>query len=111
MGKPEEFSFLKQLMYLKGMTVRTGSIHEAQALQLRNWPLTIPGVKSAEAHVNTDAKLIKYILTPKNKSFRTTAKVTETCALIDKYIKTILWDETTVVMEVGKKVIYDSRSL
>jgi hypothetical protein len=110
MGKPEEVSFLKQLMYLKGMTVRTGSIHEAQALQIRNWPLTIPGVKSAEAHVNTDAKIVKYVLIPKSKAFKTTVKVTEMCTLIDKFIKSILWDETTVIMEVNKRAIYDSRN-
>jgi len=109
MAKPEEFTFLKQLMYLKGMTVRTGSIHEAQALQIRNWPLAIPGVKAAEAHVDTDAKIVRYLLKPKGVNFRCTKKVLEVCVALDKAIKSILWDETTVIVEVNKKVLYDSR--
>jgi hypothetical protein len=111
MAEPQEMSFFQQLMYLKGLTVRTGVIHEAQAVQIRNWPLAIPGVRSAEAHVDTDQKIVRYILKPKAKQLRVTAKVKEICSTVDKFIKTILWNETTVIIEANKTVIFDSRTI
>lgn len=107
--KAVQMDFLQQLMYLKGLTMRTGVIHEAQALQLRNWPLLVPGVKKAETHIDTDQKFIKYICEPKFKTFRVTKSVKDQCNNICIFARKITWDDAVVVFFSGKKPIWDSR--
>lgn len=110
MESKEEMSMLQQLMYLKGLTVRTGSIHEAQALQLRNWGLLIPGVKTSTAKIDCDHQMVTFILTSKSKNFRTTEMVKSLCSNINVWTKKILWDNTTVIIECGKRTLFDSRA-
>jgi len=95
-----------QLQYLKGMTIRTGSIHEAQALQLRNWPLLIPNVVSAEAQVDVEGQSVTFICT--SKGTRPTKKQKLTCDNICEWVRTLLWNETKVIIIVNKKTIFDS---
>jgi hypothetical protein len=96
---------LEQFAALKSMTIRTGAIHDAQALQLRNWPLMIPGVASAEARLDVENRTLTYVL-----KARPVKGVIPACKEIAKLIRTyLLWDDTAIVFKAGKKVIYDSR--
>ena len=110
MEAKQEMSILEQLNYLRGMTITTGSIHEAQALQLRNWGMLVPGTKSAVCKVDPERKMVTYSLSPKGKVIAKSALTLKWCAAIDQWTKQILWPETTVLIESGKRALYDSRA-
>jgi hypothetical protein len=105
----KEITLLRQLQELKAMTVRTTAIHEAQAIQLRNYPLLIPGVIRATALIDVNRKMITYQCKAR-KRFRVTQNVKNMCNNINVWVKTIIWDETAIIVKIGKKVIYDSRT-
>lgn len=95
----------EQLMLLKMMTLKTGVIHEAQALQLKVWPTLIEGVESSVAKVDPKNKKVIFEL---KGSLRPTKKSKEMFAAIKSWTRTILWNDTKVVFKYKKKVIYDS---
>lgn len=105
-----QLTFLEQLQQLKAMTVRTGMIHEAQAVQLRNYPRMIPGIIKATTKVDTDEKIVIYECVTDKKRFRMTAKRLDMCHNIVKWVHTILWDNTVVVISVNGESLYDSRT-
>lgn len=92
-------------MLLKMMTIKTGVIHEAQALQLKVWPKLIPNVKSSVAKVDPDKKAVLFEL---EGSLRPTKKMKEMFTAIDKWTKLLLWDNTKVIFKHKKKIIYNS---
>jgi len=96
----------EQLQYLKGMTVRLGCIHEAQALQLRNYPLLIPNVGKAIVKVNAETKHVIYDCTGKTKNFRKTKKVDEMFQNIYKWTTFIVWDDVEVLIKVNNKELF-----
>ena len=100
-------SFKEQLALLKTATVRTGAIHEAQALQLKMWPLLVPGVKSASAKVDTERKIVTFEC--KSSGNRITKKVRHTILNLTLWTRTLLWDDTVVVFKMNGKVIHDTR--
>ena len=103
---PNETDFKAQLQWLKATTIRTGGIHDAQALQLKMYPLMLPNVTKAEAHVSVDEKAVHYIATA--KPYKKTEKFTETCAAIVKWTRWLLWDDTKVTIKVNGKIRYES---
>ena len=103
------FTLLEQLQHLKAMTVRTGSIHEAQALQIRNYPKLLTGVVSVSANVDIENKLVTYNCKVK-KGFRFTEKNKIMCGNISIWLRTLLWDSTSVTFTAGKRVLFNSRS-
>ncbi len=51
----------QQLALLRGLTKRTGAIHEAQVMQLRLWPFAVdPQLDRAEADVDVEGKQVLY---------------------------------------------------
>jgi hypothetical protein len=102
-------TLIEQLALLKGMTLRTGAIHEAQALQLKNWPMLIPDVDKAEAQVDTERKIITYKC--ETKSSRATKKKRETMDNIVIWTRKILWDDAAVVFILNDKTVYDTRNI
>ena len=105
----KEITLLRQLQELKAVTVRTSALHEAQTLQIRNYPLLIPGVTKAQATVNVEQKIVTYDCVPV-QNFRLTKNAKNMCNNIKVWIKTLLWDETAVIIKVKDRIIYDSRS-
>jgi hypothetical protein len=103
-------TFLEQLQQLKAVTVRTGLIHEAQAVQLRNYPRLIPGVLKATTKVNTDDKIVYFECIPEKKQFRMNPKRLDMCNNIVKWVRTILWDDTVIVMTVDGRSFFDTRT-
>jgi hypothetical protein len=101
-------TFLEQLALLKTMTLRTGSIHEAQALQLKMWPLLIPDVTKAEATVDSERKLVTFKC--EATSSRATKKKRETMDNIILWTRKILWDESAVIFVINDKTVYDTRN-
>lgn len=101
----------EQLLYLKGVTVRIGAIHEAQALQLRRWPLLIPSVKSSEANVDIETKTVVYNCKTKKGDVFTKEQLQTSLVAICKWTQTLLWNETRVLVYFGKKKVIDSNDI
>lgn len=102
-----ELTTEQQLAYLRSMTIRLGSIHEAQALQLRNWPLLIPGIVKAEARVDVENKTVMFNCKSKSGKLPITGKVKIVCRHITESVqKILLWPETQVVFRIDKKVLH-----
>jgi hypothetical protein len=99
----------EQLKYLKGITERIDVLHEAQTLQLRNYPLLIPNIDTAETTIDQANKTVRYKCVSKKKPFRKTKKVDIAIQNIDEWIRFIIWDDTIVEISVDEKEIYDSR--
>ena len=103
-------SFKDQLLHLKAMTERIGVIHEAQTLQLRNYPLLIPGIKTAETTINIDQKIVKFDCQSIAKTFRNTKKVKIALDHIYEWVKMVVWTESTLEVYVNGKAVFDSRT-
>ena len=106
----QTLSIKEQLLHLKMMTERFGSLHEAQILQIRNYPLLIPGVKKAEVSINIDKKVVIYNCTSSTGKFRKTKKVNLMVKNIYEYIKTIAWNDSILEIKVDNKDVFDSRT-
>lgn len=104
-----EIPIKEQLRYLKGMTEKLNVVHEAQIVQLRNYPKLIPNIKSAETKIDIDHRLITYECESETKIFRKTKKVKIAIENIITWIQTIVWDNTTVELIVNGKSVYDTR--
>lgn len=100
----------EQLMYLKGITDRFGMIHEAQIVQIRNYPRTIPNIKSAETLIDTEKHIITYNCESETPSFRRTKKVKIAIQNVTNWIRTVSWDDAVIEFNVNGKNIYDSRT-
>lgn len=96
----------QQLRLLKAITVRTGAIHDAQALQLKIWPTLIPNVTHSVALVDANKKSVKYVC--QSSGLRPSKKMRLLCEHICEWTRTILWNETKVVIEINKKKVFDS---
>lgn len=86
----------EQMVLLRDLTRKTGAIHEAQALHLKIWPrVQIDNCTFAEAHVDTEACSLKYLLTFKG---RTPAKklMTVHLSMIFDCVQWLLGDEWSV---------------
>lgn len=102
-----KLSVLEQLQQLKGITIRTGLIHEAQAVQLRNYPRIVEGITKATTKLDTDSRSVIYTCEAA-PGFKLSKKRRLMCDNIVVWIRTVIWDDTSVVFEVNGKAIYDS---
>ena len=107
MGK---VSLKQQLMYLKGMTDRIGVLHEAQIVQIRNYPRTIPNIKSAETTIDVDKHIVTYNCESETAQFRRTKKVKIAIENITTWIRTVAWTDSVIEIKVNGKSVYDSRA-
>jgi len=96
----------EQLQLLKAMTVRTGSIHEAQVLQLKSWPMLIQNVTKAKAKVDVKTKLV--VFDCESTGTRATKLQKKLFESICEWTRSILWNETTVRIIINGKVVFDS---
>lgn len=105
-------SIKEQLGQLKALTERFGTLHEAQLLQIRNYPLLIPGIKTAETTIDMEKKIINYKCksNPKKK-FRKTKQVMSFLDHIYEWCKYVSWSDVTLEVKVDGKDIFDSRSI
>ena len=103
MGK---LTTVEQIAMLKAMTLRTGAIHEAQAHQLKMWPLLAHGIATSEARVDADAHVVKFVCT--GKKFKRTKMVKRTFTAVKDWVRILLWDDAHVVFEVDGKEVYRS---
>lgn len=106
-----KLSLKEQLDYLRGMTIRLGVLHEAQVLQIKNWPLLIPGVKKAKSYINIEEKTVTYdcVFEKTVKKVNKNSKVYKMMEMVTLWVQTILWPETVVIFNCNKQKLYDSR--
>lgn len=101
---------MEQLMQLKAMTVRTGGIHDAQKLQLMRWPELSKNVKinATKVKVDPENKAVYMECVGNTKVYKTDKFDEKLFKNILSWVRTILWDETRVVIKINKKRVFDS---
>lgn len=99
----------EQLMLLKATTNSFGALHEAQALQLKMYPLLLNGVKKAETHVDIEKKMIFFKIL-EGKGFKLTKKNKNIIEKIVLWTRNLLWDDCSIVVLNNNKIVYDTRS-
>lgn len=104
-----QLSIKEQLMHLKQLTLRLGVIHEAQTVQLRNYPLLIPNIKSAVLDLDAERHIVHYKCTSESGRFRKTKKTKDMISNILIWTRLIIWEDTIIEITVDGKFIYDSR--
>lgn len=102
-------SIREQLGYLKNMTERLGVIHEAQAVQLRNYPRLLPNIKDAETRISPDSRTVVFNCESESKPFRKTKSFKIAMKNVVKWVRIIVWDDTTIELIVNGKSVYDTR--
>ena len=100
----------EQLGQLKALTERLGTLHEAQILQIRNYPLLIPGVAKAETGIDIEKKIITYKCYSGQKKFRKTKNAIIAIEKIYEFIKYVAWSDSILEIQVDGKDIFDSRA-
>lgn len=99
---PEE-----QLMLLKVTTEKYGTLHDAQAYQLRRYPFAMSNVKSAEIHISIVQRKIEFRVVTGGKAPRE-PKVE--FKYVEKCVQTLLGDTWLVtVVDQRKKTIFRGR--
>ena len=93
----------EQLGHLKVLTERFGTLHEAQLLQIRNYPLLIPGVKKAETSIDMEKKIVKYDCNTGDKKFRKTKQTMTFIDNIYEWIKYVAWTDTILEIKINGK--------
>lgn len=103
-----DLSLNEQLAALKALFVRFGAEHELLRINLKRWPLLVPGVsKLVQYGVDYDRRIVTFwCLAPK---FRNTKKVKKTFEEVTRWVRMMMWDDTTVTFTVNDKPTYDSR--
>lgn len=100
---------MEQLMLLKGTTLRTGAIHEAQRLQLELWPRMSDQIQSCLPKVNFTTKTIALSCITFGKSkFKMEDFEKKLFQEILGWVRLILWDDTRVIIMINKKRVFDS---
>lgn len=97
-----------QLAMLKATTERMGVLHEAQLLQVRNYPILMDGIVTAQATVDQDGKHIVYDCKASGK-FRKTDMRLKMFKKIVWMLQQVVWTDVIVEFNVDGKPIYDSR--
>ena len=104
-----ELPIKQQLRYLKGMTEKLNVLHEAQMVQLRNYPILIPNIKKAETRVDQKKHIVVFDCESEKTHFRNTKKVNIAIENIITWIHAIIWEDTAVELIVNGKSVYDTR--
>ena len=93
----DEKIILQQLQVLKGMTVTTGVIHEAQTLQLQMWPLVaFPFALSTVAKIDTESRTVTFEIVTSLKKDPTGKANDRAKEYVQEWTRKILWDNTKV---------------
>lgn len=93
------------LLHLKDLTRRTGTIHDAQALQLRIWPrIAIPNSTQSVAKVDTKKCTVLFEVTRKGRQPKNQQRLFK---VLDENVKFMLGDWWSVSVKEGKKIIFE----
>jgi hypothetical protein len=99
----------EQLYYLRGLTRRTGALHEAQVVQLRRWPLLVaPHASSCEFAWDSDTKTIEFRLRL-IPGKRAPANLAKRLKVLDGSVKLLLGEDCLVRVRAGSRTLYTGR--
>lgn len=90
---------IEQILYLKSVTKLTGAIHEWQTLQLKKWPLLIPGVIKGSFDIDYDTHEIYYLFETNSKFNPKDKFSANVLKSLTKWCQFILWDDTQVTWD------------
>lgn len=98
---------IQQLAALKTATINFDCLHEAQVLQLKSYPVLIPGIKQPwSLTIHPETKTCTYKC--QGRKARSTIDHMQD---VSRYIKKfILWDKTTVQFFLNDQLVFDSRN-
>lgn len=102
----ETLTTLEQLEQLKALTVRYNTLHEAQALQLKMWPCLLANINDVTVKVGVEEKRVVFLCSSESGRFRNTKKVQTFCSNLEKWVRTILWNETQISFMVDDRLIF-----
>jgi hypothetical protein len=107
MTKPKDskFDWTAQLVMLRDMTKRFGTIHEAQALQLKLWPYTVdPTLTNSKCALDMESKYIEFEWSGPpvkiEKKYQTRLKT------LDSNVKFLLGDDWNVKVNRNSETIF-----
>jgi hypothetical protein len=91
-NKPKPLDWSAQLVLLRGLTQRFGSLHSAQVLQLRLWPFVVDSsLDKTEAHVDIEGKFVNFIWIGSKKKID--AKYQYRLKTLDSNVKFLLGED------------------
>lgn len=95
-----------QLAHLRHITETTGVIHEAQAMQLRMWPIAaLPFVRSSEVQVNLDGKVVR-ILCRKDEAVEIDGDVDVRYRTLGNWMQFLLGPSWMITIELDGNLVY-----
>jgi hypothetical protein len=98
---------VEQLLMLKAVTLRLGVLHEAQALQLKMWPLAaLPFITKSVAKVDVESRTVSFDC--EAPSVRKTKKLTQGCTALESWVRFLLWDDSVVFVRINGKQVHPS---
>lgn len=108
-------SVRQQLQMLKEQTRLTGALHEAQVLQLKNWPLVVfQDASGSEFTWDPDKKYVAFVvkIPPRCPSrLRSEAWWKKRVGALNQWVQELLGDEWYIKVRVGKKNYSGARSI
>lgn len=97
----------QQLLALRDLTRRFGTLHEAQTLQLRYWPFVAdPGLDGSTASVDLEAKAVSFAWTRRRAPLLGKAYRFRVDRLVEEIRNTLLGAEWSVTIEVNGARIF-----
>lgn len=93
-------------------TLKMGAIHEATALQVRNYPYLIPRVSltvPAKTIIDPERKVVEYECKA-DSAFKLDPLTKLSLQKILETLRIILWPDVDLVLKVNGKVKFDSRN-
>lgn len=107
MSNPSDSALEAQIGTLKALTANTGALHEAQALQLKTWPLMIiPDSTKAEAEFDYKGKSVVYKVKRSKKS--KIKDIDLRAKALTQYTRTLLGDEYNIEIYINGGLIFSS---
>jgi hypothetical protein len=96
-----------QLVQLRDITSRIDALHEAQILQLENWPrIVIQGVTEVTLRVAIPKRVVNFEIVAAGP-----APPRENLVILAKNVRWLLGDEWTIGVRINKKKVFQERSL
>jgi hypothetical protein len=110
MSEIYQASVLKQLEMLREQTRLTGGLHEAQVLQLKNWPLVVFDKATSSAFTwDPDKKTVTFTIKEAGRS-RGAAWWKDQVSVLNGWVQVLLGNEWMIYVKCGNKTYSGSRN-
>ena len=105
--KDNKLDWTAQLVMLRSMTERFGSIHEAQALQLKLWPFTVdPSLINSKAEVDVEGKGVDFYWERLGTDFVINRGYQKRLKELENNVKFLLGDNWLMTVRLNQTLIF-----